>query len=250
MIPAVIISEQRTGSNLLMCQLDQHKDIKNFGEVFSKKQLSAIPDGLTRPEYIEKKGTDPAGLIKHWICSKTDLDGKPPVHMFKFQYHNIKSKPGKETIKYLHEIGSHARIIHLVRQNAFERFVSKLNAEKTRKYYVSKASEKPKEPDPYRIERNIAERGMKHYLRDVKMVDELIRDMPYTKTVYYEELVNARENVIDTLFQFLQIEPMVTSVVSQKQSIPSRFQIKNYAALRDHFKETAYAEYFEESPGY
>ena len=250
MIPCVLISEQRTGSNLLLGQLSQHPDITNFSEIFNPKQVSAIPHALSREEYMALKARNPTKLLHDHIFPASEINGKPPIHIFKLQYHNIKSANGTRIMELLTPLSEDLQVIHLIRRNAFERYVSKLNAEKTSKYFVSKGREQPRPPDPYPVARGEARRAMRHYLDDVNMIKKMVRGWPHRLTVRYEELVAQRIKTINQIFEFLSLEPIRPEVRSQKQSIPARFQVRNYEKLREHFRETRFGRFFEDGPGY
>lgn len=252
MIPCVVISEQRTGSNLLLGQIAQHPDITNFGEVFNPKQVSAVPKTLSREEYVALKADDPVRALQEHIFPPSAISNEPPVHVFKLQYQNIKSADGDRVMDLLSTVSADLHVIHLIRRNAFERYVSKLNAEKTSKYFVSKGSEQPRQPDPYPIGREEARRAMRHYLDDVQMVKARLKGKgwPHKLTVFYEDLVTQRMKTMKRIFEFLNLPPMRPEIRSQKQSIPPRFQVRNYEKLRERFSESSFADFFEAGPGY
>lgn len=250
MRPAIVLSEQRTGSNFLLSQLGQHPNIRDFGEVFSKKQVVGCPKGMTKEEYLERKSSDPIGLLKTSIFPRDKVNANAPVHIIKLQYQNIRRDTDGELKEFLHALQDDLFVIHLVRRNAFDRLVSKINAQKTEKYFVGKKKEKPMEPDPYLITYKEAERGMRRYLREIESMASLIDPFARKYTLYYEDLVADRQGEFQKLFEFLELEPVKPKVKSVKQSLPARFQVRNYAILRKRFADSPYAGFFEDSPGY
>lgn len=250
MRPAIVLSEQRTGSNFLLSQLEQHPKIKSFGEVFSKKQAVGCPTDMTKEEYIERKRSDPLSLLKSSIFSRDAINNQLPVHLIKLQYQNIRRDAGGRLLELMQALRDEVRVIHLVRRNALERLVSKINAQKTEKYFVATKKEKPDDPDPYSLTYKIADRGMRKYLSDVDEMDEAFASFPLRHKIYYEDLVTNRVGEVQKVFEFLGVEPMRTKVQSVKQSLPARFQIRNYAVLRERFHTTPFAQFFEDSPGY
>ncbi|MEZ5586123.1 MAG: sulfotransferase [Sedimenticolaceae bacterium] len=250
MRPAIVLSEQRTGSNFLLSQLGQHPKIRDFGEVFSKKQVVGCPKGMSKEEYLERKSSDPVGLLKTSIFPREMLDAAGPIHMVKLQYQNIRRDTDGELKDFLQSLHDDLLVIHLVRTNAFDRLVSKINAQKTEKYFVGAKKQKPPEPDPYPITYKEAERGMRKYLRDIDTMTSLIAPFARKITVCYEDLVADRLGELQKIFEFLELEPMRPKVKSVKQSLPARFQIRNYGILRKRFADSPYASFFEESPGY
>lgn len=246
----VVFSEQRTGSNFLLSRLGQHPDFVNCAELLNPANPSRAPTVLTREQFATLRKDDPVKLIKEYVFDERGWSKGNVNVMFKFQYQNIFSRQGHNVFNEIAKSFPDIYAIHLIRENAFDRLVSKLNAEKTGQYFARVGMEAKRAPNPYRIERPFAERLMRQYLRRVDDVRSRLKVFHALSEVKYEELVSDQEATFAKVFRFLSEEPIKTVSVSQKQSLEARFQIKNYEYLMKCFAGTEFEKYFDKGPGY
>jgi hypothetical protein len=246
----VLFSEQRTGSNYLLAGLRQNNQIVSLNELLNLDKEAPIPATLSKERFAEMRKDDPVGLLRDHLLADEAWPAEVTTVGFKFQYHNVRATRGKAVIDHFMERPDQIRAIHLIRRNAFERFVSKLNAEKTEQYFAKNESALRRSPDPYRIEPAVAERGMRRYIRDIANVRKVVSKFPNRINVFYEDLVSNYASVMLGIQEFIGVDPVEVAPASAKQSIEPRFQIRNYNRLRALFSETDFKKYFDEGPGY
>jgi hypothetical protein len=64
--------------------------------------------------------------------------------------------------------------------------------------------------------------------------------------VVYEDLVEAREETLEGVLSFLNVEPQPLSTYMQKQIVaPASEIVANYSQLKDHFRHTKWHAFFE-----
>jgi hypothetical protein len=77
-----------------------------------------------------------------------------------------------------------------------------------------------------------------------KQHDELFREHDKL-SLFYEEILSARDDTFARAQSFLGVEPQVLTVALTKQSPDDlRALIENYDELREAFADTEYAEFF------
>jgi len=246
----IVFSEQRTGSNFLLSQLGQHPDFVNCAELLNPANPSRAPNALTWNEFSELRRNDPVKLVTEYVFNESGWDRANLNIVFKFQYQNVFSKVGARVFDEIVRRFPDTYVIHLIRDNAFDRLVSKLNAEKTGQYFARVGVETKRLPNPYRVEHILAERMMRQYLRRIESVRAKLKALPVRIELTYEQLQADAEKTFAEIFRFLGEEPVETVPVSQKQSIDARFQVKNYEFLLKYFTGTEFERFFDRGPGY
>jgi LPS sulfotransferase NodH len=195
----VIVSVARSGSNLLRDYLNQHGNIRCFGEIFKKSFIKGGKPWRTLSGGSEElKHLHQTDLVAFWklTLDKYNLD-KPVIGAKIFYYH----RHGEEIWRYF--ASSYTPIIHLVREQLIDSYLSQK---------LAKASGVWKQVEGKRIdteyERSISvdladfQYYCARFQRHFASIKLLFRDNPYLE-ITYSALAKERAQTMSAIYSFL-----------------------------------------------
>ena len=237
----VIIANERTGSNLLVSLLSSHPDIHQYGEI--------IGESILRRNDLQEK-IRLIGVVRYIRNSFKKRFYKQAVGM-KFLYHQLEDRYAErwgitELSGILNELRNNKRIkiIHLKRRNRLKVLVSAELARLTKEYVKR---------DPNNISREIPmvltpEKCSSFFQKiseNEKYFDDCFQSHEKLE-IFYVDLISDTENICHNTLDLLQVEKcdLKSSTLKQSQK-PLSERIRNYAELKQYFKNTPYEKKFE-----
>ena len=237
-----IISAGRSGSTLLVTLLDSHPEIKGLGEIFNTRgrDVQNVSDLYIEPfcEYQISNSAKRPWLTFNYLNS---LNNYPIPHKaIGFKLIDI------ELIRYpeilLRLILDNYKIIHLVRENPLEYYISwaivrqKL-AGKTELKSDFKLS-------PVYLNTTEVLNTLRGYERRIKRFKRILKLVPNSiMTITYEDLVENRESIIDLILNFLEIQSQDIELYSDLKKIIEgdyREKIANYQQVKEILEVTEF----------
>jgi LPS sulfotransferase NodH len=250
----VVIGHARCGSNLLGRALATHPQIRMAGEIFAKEEHTrkvswerVNPLAWPKPRGEGyKAGEDAGAFAAQRIFSLTPFHDNILAFGFKIFYDHARSDEGIGSIwPYL--IQNPIRIIHIHRRNLLASFVSNEVALKTNEWHLAVGSGIPAAAPvpPFSLHHVPLQRYFEEIATWRRWVDQTFAKHDVL-TIYYEDDLCGNFSVAaNKAFKFVGVMPWVTRPALQKQqALPLDEQVSNFAALKKHFRETPYAEFF------
>lgn len=240
----IILCRSRTGSNFLLNQLQFHENIRMFYEIFSQDQSPKefwdyINYDIQNIKNI--KQNDPIKFIETFLFREMPLNVKA-VGFKLFYYHAQKAKT-QEIWQYLQDY-QELKIIHLVRKNLLQTYVSQQIALTTNSWYL-KSGQQVKSNPAIALD---YEQTIKAFEETKKLEaenDTFFQNHQIIK-VFYEDLVKNNRSEIAKIQNFLNVKPTPVSISTKKRSPQSLQQaIQNYSELKTNFQESPYTSFFE-----
>lgn len=245
----MITCAARTGSSLLETSLLSHPDIQSHGEVYEPNRVGALRGRYTAlvadPESNSKLTQfrdryQTAFLYKYVF----DTQGKK-VAGLKLKYEELFLPKFAETREAVRR-DTDIKIIHLRRDNLFERFVSWYLAAKVTR--ITEIHSEEARPVIDSIEIPVKEC---HVDLDRSLARSAFFQRMFQKhrvfDVTYEELAGEQRNAtLQAVQDFLGVEPReLSSKLRKVVSKDLRSLVSNYQELAEHFSKTQHARYFE-----
>ena len=169
-----------------------------------------------------------------------------------FYYHALEEK--REEVWQWLEKHQEIKIIHLIRQNLLDTYVSLQYANLTNSWII-----KPKDiqEDKSQYFKNdtksitVNPSSLEKYFEKIDFYVKKIRNMftnrSYYMEVYYKDLDTNYYSTITNLFEFLGVKKKLNSKPILKQSSrPNQEKITNYEELAAHFRKTKWSKFFEQ----
>ncbi len=239
----------RTGSNYLSYLLHDHPNVMSLGEAYYPPSVTVNPGN----QYMNKRRSlfyfrklFPTQFLKYFIFR----DYPPHIKAVGFRvfYHYKKEGDHFQHFpsikKYLVE-HKEVKIIHLIRNNLLENYVSLFLALK-RDYWWTVGT------NPYKYEK--IKLQYKDCLRHFSMLTSMTNEYRQlfkshsTIEVYYEDLVQHKKRELDRIQEFLGIRQENLSCALQKLNTrPMEQVISNFEALKKRFAGSRWIHFFDES---
>ncbi len=270
----VVLAHPRTGSTLLARALNSHPRIMCFGEVFNwvLTYVSFAMEGYdeSNADDLNLRTKDPVAFLERRIFCQPP--GMTSAVGFKLHYSHCSPPWGYPALLDYLVQDKGIRIIHLRRRNMLKSLASGKIAAITGKYMsirvATRLSSLPKafihpvrafrrarviiaqnvrrDRGPRRVTLSVEE--CKAYFEEtksaVKQHDGLFREHDKL-SLFYEEILSARDDVFARAQSFLGVEPQMLTVALTKQSPDNlRTILENYDELREAFADTEYSEFF------
>jgi LPS sulfotransferase NodH len=233
----VIITNGRTGSNLLVSYLNQSPEIRAYGEVFGGYYLrdAAMLDKVQK-----------VGAIAHLedMLRRTSTErvvcAKILYRDFEERYHEKRNIPSMARLFGYLVSNEDIRVIHLRRENLLDVIVSKKLAEQSGKFVGGDYAVQQAEISPGFCRRRI---------EFIKAQEDMCREAfsgPRYLEMTYEELNTDASTALKRLQDFLDVGAFRAQSHHKKQNKAARSQaITNYDELKAHFSGTPFARYFD-----
>lgn len=226
--PFVVLTRDRTGSNMLIQALDAHPQIAADYEIFSRLRGRRAADILARayrrqPFYIRAKG-------------------------FKIFYYHPQDAPGSPVWDMLAAVeGLH--VIHLRRRNILHALVSSRLAYQTGIYGVRSDREAAEYRDALPVLRFTPEELERDFQQTRNWEREGIArfDGRPRLDVSYEDMTADLPGQFARITDFLGVPPKPPHTDFKKQRTrPLRDTVENYDTLKTHFQGTEWTAFFDE----
>jgi len=256
----VVLGNARCGSNLLGRALATHPQIRMAGEVLANQEFTRKVSWERVNPYARPKvrgegyqaGEDAATFAEQHIFSSTPFDNIRAFG-FKIFYDHARSDDAIGTIwPYL--VQNPIRIIHIIRRNLLASYVSNEVALKTNEWHVAVDAGTPAatEVPPFALDPFLVQRYFDELTNWRRWVDQTFANKDILTISYEDELCGDFGAAANRAFEYVGVMRWVTRPALQKQQgLPLEEQISNFGALRKHFRDTPYAEFFatDSAPG-
>lgn len=224
----VIISDSRTGSTLLMDYLNSHPNIIALGEEFrdlGSNSCQNLWNAIFRKKSKKIKGVG-----------------------FKLFYHHPRNK-SDQLVWNLIEKDKSILIIHLTRTNLLRSYISKEIGLKTKKWTENINSNDNIDIKEKKININPVDCliSLNMVVKNINKTNKRFRNHNLI-SVKYENLINRREEVLNLIFEELNVEKLPVTSKLKKQN-PENLQdlVLNYDELKKHFSNTRWKFCFKEN---
>jgi LPS sulfotransferase NodH len=240
----IILCRSRTGSNLLLNQLQFHQNIRMFYEVFSQDQSPKefwdyINYDIQNIRNI--KQNDPIKFIETFVFREMPLNVQAVG--FKLFYYHAQEAKTQEIWQYL-QANQELKIIHLVRKNLLQTYISQQIALTTNSWYL-KSGKQVKNNPAIALDYEQTRKAFEETKKLEADNDTFFQNHQVIK-VFHEDLVKDNIAGMAKIQNFLNVKTTPVSISTQKRSPQSLQQvIQNYSELKANFKESPYTSFFE-----
>lgn len=212
--PFVILCEPRTGSTLLHTYLNYHPRIKSYGEVLREK----VEQGLS---------------ISHQpLSTYVFRPHAPPIRgvglkiFYSFFQHPSFQEAFQEVLER-----KDIKIIHLIREDVLQQYVSLLMARRTRQWSAARSGSDKRDNKLYIDCNDLRNFVVDHYQKQ-HLFNRLFQQHKVL-TITYEQLKEEAVGVLSEVQKFLGVKPRKLLSLLQKQNKSSLDSfVENYAEAR------------------
>lgn len=242
----IILGEARSGSNFLRGMLNSHPHVVAFGEIFRFYdnigwEITDFEEYRQTRRLISLMQRDPIRFLERRVFEKFP----PAIDAvgFKLFYYHAREDSRKVIWDYLKE-RTDIRIIHLKRKNSLRVLLSRKKAHMTDQWTDVAGTGKDTLSMPLSYEESLEQFT---WIRDMwKLHDHLFRKHAKMDLVY-EDLTSHRDRETRRVQEFLGVSPKRLLPGTHKQAQqPLSEAITNYARLKNEFKGTRWAGFFED----
>lgn len=235
-----VLASQRTGSNFLIGMFPTDR-FTYLGEVFNRKHLREKEfraAGLDVERVHELRFSDPARFFDESVAAVARSTER---HLLcKVQYANVfddqdAPTPVAEALSRRPDLP----VIHLVRENLVERYVSQRVALATGQYLLKDPSSRI-EPGPIVIDPQHCLGSMRFTRRRMRRVQKHFARDRFLR-VSYEELVAGPDQVAERISAAFGIPVAFEAPTTVKQGLPLEERVQNFAELRAALAKTRFA---------
>lgn len=236
----VIITNGRTGSNLLVSYLNSSPDVRAYGEVFGTYYLSS--------DFLMKRLRQPGGVVRHLreMLRRSTTEKITAVKMlyqhFDERFRKRQELPELSNVLPELQHDPEVKIIHLRRENLLDVVVSNMLAKQSGNY-VGKSYNIEAITVPPRVCRRqfMAIEERENYFRQAFPTERYLE-------LTYEGLTEQPEETLAKVETFLGIENLEARSHIQKQNRASKIDvIANYDELHWFFRRSEYRRFFDAS---
>jgi len=225
----VIMGQERTGSNLLQMLLYSHGDVMSFGEIFNpSEEIRKKSIQIARPLELNE---DPIEYLTTYLFTRYPVNIKAVG--FRLFYSHARDGQWQKVRDYLR--GSEVRVIHLMRKNLLDRYISYQMAMESAEWIILNQnnvneSQRLITIDSSALIKDILE--TKYYQEET---EELFKDNPKA-ILFYEDLCQYPKGESERIQRFLGIDPKKLTPTTKKQQLKKKSSmINNYEKLKEEF---------------
>jgi LPS sulfotransferase NodH len=237
----VIVSSERSGSNLLLANSHRHKNIRVFWEVFHPKQ--SVRSSFFDRVYLD--GQDPIRFLRSIYHFQYDKEIQAVG--FKLFYSHCRDENTKCVWDYLAKTKS-VRIVHLIRVNLLAALVSLEKARHTGIWSAPKDEPEKRADFP---SFPITPERCEKYFSTIEKQRERIHNLFKRSSFHmltYEDLVHDKLSTLNRYYSFLGVNDInelpEIDIAKQATKQPAE-QISNFDELKEIFSGTKYERYFK-----
>lgn len=243
-LPFVILGTPRTGSTMLWSYLNSHPDILclrgvygssskiNFGKFYDE-----LPEECRSSELIKLRNESPIEFLEKYVWK--DYAKPYKAVGFKYFYDHDRHLSNKEDVISYFKSNSCIKFLHLKRDNLLATLFSYKRALAQQQWTKANTD----------FQAAISIQECKDYFQQIldkqKLFDELFSDR--ILQIRYEDLINATEQTLTAILSFLGVIAIpLTTEINKNQDSKLSYNIINYTELKNYFRNTVYAKYFNE----
>ena len=237
----LLLGNARVGSTLLQSYLNKHPNIYCEGEIYNTDHLKFYGKaGKLR----QQMNNDPLKFLNTYGYPKHSK--KIKFSGFKLFYSHFKTDETKIIWDYLIK-DQDIKIIHIKRRNTLRALVSLKIATKTNQWrsFNEKSDIENKQISLTKDE------CIKEFELQKKIYSEIdnIFNRHKITEVYYTDLINNRQETMNDVFDFLNVEKikLQNTVLKKQNPEPISELVVNYSSLKNEFQNTRWETFFEDS---
>jgi LPS sulfotransferase NodH len=257
MVKFILLGHGRSGSTLLVKNLIEHPGILMDEELFHPEEAERfksdpnpnrdapeMPGVEIRPY---RDGEDGAEYLREAVFCDRSRDDILAVGFKLFYTHARGDAKARTAWDYLIE-NRDVRVVHLVRVNLLESFLSLKVAFMTGEWRRWKGAEGASAP-PTSL--RLEPRECEEYFNEITAYRAWARDAfrrhPFLEIEYERDVCARYPETMGRVYDFLCVPRGPAEQLLEKQSRRRpRETVSNYAELKEHFRPTAYGKFFEE----
>ena len=262
MIHFVLLAHVRSGSTVLVRSLAEHTNIRMFGELFNpdeterarayshiRRCVIARRMGINKSMYY-RDGDDGGKFLSNNVFYKRYYEEFIKSVGFKFFYTQARNNANaKKAWQYLFD-NKEIQIVHLVRFNLLETYLSYRMAIITNEWALLKQKGKAGRPraevPQLRLEAAACAAFFNKIIADREWVRNEWSDHPILELSYENDLCNSYDSALYRIEDFLGVSHQPAHKRLEKQARRSpREQITNYDELKEYFRYSIHEAYFE-----
>ena len=244
-IPFIVAGSPRTGSSLVLLGLADHPQVRTFGELFHPWADPRPGAGPTEQDRFDEAREEALAFLDRTVWPAATAT-RPAVG-FKLFVSHTRAEGTRDLFFKLSKAMPHLRVIHCLRANYLDAWVSLKKAETTGVWAQFPGDPKPPTPCPI----SVPSAELKVFFEEMEVNDALLRtfhDPRRCHVVDYEELATGYGPTMKSLWRFLGLPSAETSPALLKQNRTSHLEfLENYDELREHFARTRFSTFFREA---
>ena len=247
----VVLSQPRSGSNLIVRLLQSHPNIDCFGEVLGDRIYWSKRVGSQHPALYAMRGHDPAGFVERhvWYPHPRAIRAVG----FKLLYSQAGFRPASDGRGLVSE-GIVERllalpglsVINLVRRNSLRKLLSLKKSRITGQDIALKKEDWRDDP-PAHLTIGECEAFFRQQEAHAIFIRQKFLASRFME-IFYEDTLRDRQAETDRICGFLGVPKMRLVVGTHRQShMPLMQRVLNFDELSQHFKETRWSHFFTEA---
>lgn len=257
MVKFILLGHRRSGSTVVLCGLAEHSNIFMFSELFHEKKdvrQEAYRVGLRNSLVAKRRGFDKTMFYQEGEDAGKFIHDRvffprhwsPVAVGFKIFYHHAHDTPGAEKAWEYLFAHPEIRVVHLIRHNLLESYLSLRIAMQTDEWTRARDEVKPRSELP---PQHITVTECAEYFADIERQREWARNgfrhHQLLEIEYERDICLNFQETIHRIQAFLDIPSLDAQQFLEKQALHKPWQkISNYSELKEHFRHSAYAELF------
>jgi|GEM_PF-2509288 len=249
MIKFILVGHPRTGSTLFRELMNQNPQVQMYSELFHPNELErktthAIPTDQGTIYYNNPK-EDAFDFLKREVWNYKNSERYDAVG-FKLFSERVQTEGTERFFARIKDEFGDVKIIHLVRDNLLDVWVSRKLAEKSGVWRLQIDAQRDAYDKVDRIDIDPEELGK--FFENTSMMTDFFR-RHFSGTGYievnYDKLVATPQNEIDRMHRFLDVLPHSVQIHLQKQNKrPLIETVTNYHEIAARFEQSPYSSFF------
>ena len=243
-LPFIVAGSPRTGSSLVLLGLAAHPHVRTFGELFHPWADPRPGAGPTEQDRFDETREEALAFLDRTVWAAATA-ARPAVG-FKLFVSHTKTEGTRDLFFKLSRAMPHLRVIHCLRANYLDAWVSLKKAETTGVWAQFPGDSEPPTPRPI----SVSSAELMGFFEEMEANDALLRtfhDPKRCHVVDYGELATGYAPTMESLWRFLGLPSVETSPALVKQNRASLTEfLQNYDELRERFAQTRFSTFFRE----
>jgi hypothetical protein len=242
-----VVSHHRSGSTMLNTGLGNHSEVRAHGEIFHED-----PDERTgeTKQALPHREPEPGDVFLDRLFELADGSCWPTCSGFKFFYNQARMGAAQSAWTWI-ERNTDIHIIHLVRANLFDSWVSYEVAKRTDQWFLARNDRIAKPPPPFAVDAAECEGFFEWVVEHRELTRRRFVRNPWIEIEYEHDLVSRWSATMIRLQDFLELPHESFQPISvRQQARPVRHQVSNYSVLAHRWAGSRWAAFFEDGSGH
>jgi len=242
----VLLCHERSGSNLVLWGLGKRRGIAILNEALSElEQVRRDCAEGNRHRALYEPGRDGATFLDEQVFLPTRRGGIRATGVKLFYHHARFDACVRSVWDYILE-DRDIRIIHLIRRNVLDCWISHEVALRTGEWFHRAGSRTPpRRTEPFSLDPQECHAYFDRIVTWQWWADSAFAGHPVLKIEYERDVCDRFQPTMARVFQFLGLAPKRAAITLVRQQTQRPWeQISNYDDLRKHFRHTPYEQYF------